>query len=123
MKKEFKEPVLLVEDFTMSEMVARNCGITPGHITVVQQMSHKGCYTGDEDKFTYEQQQIYSNSISELYEGRYDLDNNALTTENCFTKAYYEASGQTKGVCSTQPTQLFGHGIECTEDTTLLQNS
>ena len=43
MRKQYIEPELLVEDFTVSEMIAANCELLVNELTVVQQMSHTGC--------------------------------------------------------------------------------
>ena len=119
---------MVVEDFTVSEMVAANCDVTETDIALVQQMS---CYVGTEPVFdTYEKKQAYV-LFSDLYIGeKYDFsgDGKVIDAEdNCFTQAYHDASAGAN-ICVNWPYEkdvTFGHGtpFTCTGDSSLVQNS
>ena len=107
MKKRYVKPELMAEDFSVSEMVAANCGIA----------------AGDEWGPNSSKGNAYA-IFSDLYEGEKDVDGNPLNGyEFCFTKAYADQSG-TDYICSYIPAQKFGNGFwDCTDDSTLIQNS
>ena len=126
MKKKYVEPVMIVEDFTVSEMVAANCDVTETDIALVQQM---GCYAGTEPVFrTYEEKQAYV-LFSDLYEGKINYNGDKWITpdDSCFTAEYRNKSdGGT--ICCFDPygeNTTFGHnsGFECSSDSSVLQNS
>ena len=140
MKKMYTEPQMIVEDFTVSEMVAADCVIPESELLVVSYMSHTGCDRGDEiDKgYRYDtgKKDIFGNPIyadtgkAEVYANfsdrynDYDLDpNNGL--DPAFTRAYALKS-KDKGVCSFIPTEhgvTFGFGLVCNDDTSAIQKS
>ena len=121
MKKKYVEPVLLAEDFTVSEMVAANCELQESDITVVQQMSHTGCAGYYED---WRVTDAYG-KFSDLYDGDKDVDGNG-TPDACFTAAYAGISPGSD-ICSFRPFDQginFGLGIwDCSGDSSLVQNS
>ena len=126
MKKTYMEPQMIVEDFTVSEMIAANCNVTEHDITLVQQM---GCYAGTEPVFdTYEKKQAYV-LFSDLYEGKINYNGDEWITpdDSCFTQEYRNKSGGGT-ICCFDPygtDSTFGHnsGFECNEDSSILQNS
>ena len=140
MKKKYVEPVMVVEDFTVSEMVAANCKYTPENIGLVQQMSKfqpacgSGYYPDDPQKG-----QDYM-MFSELFNAEYDLDGNPMNgPENVFTSAFHEwandpkntSEGNVASNCSFDPFEkgiTFGHNtayvcLDDDADAELLQNS
>ena len=126
MKKKYVSPMMAVEDFTMSEMVAKNCQLVPSELTIVQQANlHEPCATGAE--MSPEDGTAYS-LFSDLYEGGHDFDGNGHTMEYCFTDGYNQHSNKNPNVCSYDPVKNginFGHnsGYDCSNDSTLIQNS
>lgn len=120
-KRKYVEPVLLAEDFTVSEMVAANCELQESDITVVQQMSHTGCAGTYDDTWL----DVAYGRFSDLYEGNRDVDGNG-TLDACFTAAYAGISPGSD-VCSFRPFDqgiYFGLGIwSCSGDSSLVQNS
>ncbi len=121
MRKQYIEPELLVEDFTVSEMIAANCELLVNELTVVQQMSHTGCEGYYDD---WQVTDAYA-KLSDYYDGEKDVDGNG-TPDACFTSAYADRSPGSD-ICSFVP---YEHGInfggsvwDCTGDSSLIQNS
>ena len=131
MKKKYIEPQMIVEDFTVSEMVAADCVIPEAELKVVSQMSHNGCDDGTEPKYWVNGEvwgkrngkgDVYAN-FSDIYND-YDLNpNNGL--DPAFTRVYANKSPGS-GVCSFVPSEhgvTFGFGMTCNDDVSALQKS
>lgn len=113
MKKTYMEPQMIVEDFTVSEMIAKSCRAPSGEIGLIQQMTQfqPTCPSGAEPGWSKEMGTAYAD-LCDLYEGMYDVDHNPNTGtgttgsapyrggEHCFTEAYYKHSGSFDAICS-----------------------
>ena len=134
MKKKYVEPVIIVEDFTLSDAIAaKNCKYTPYSNILVQQMSkfRPACADGNNDADTREFMEF-----SYLYSAEYDIDgdkNYYEESEKCFTTDFAQHS---PGNCHMDPFVeeiAFGkdvagnpciqYGDPSSGDTSLLQNS
>ena len=141
MKKAYIEPVMIVEDFTVSEMVAANCGIIVNKLNVVTYTNNSmPCDNGTEDYWSQQlpgapkgvtRGTVYAN-FTDLYDGTTDFiaDNNSSDVDYLFTKAYHIKSENSAEICSTDPLEFgvtFGNvgplQHDCNSDTALLQNS
>ena len=140
MKKKYMEPQMVVEDFTVSEMIAADCVIPTGELKVVTQMSHDaggGCDSGREPKYWVDGivdgkhnglGTVYA-FLSDLYDwdkdgnDRIDINQDGQFNQNdaCFTTQY-----QGPGVCRYDPIKegdTFGYGYVCNDSTSALQKS
>lgn len=115
MKKKYVEPQMIVEDFKISEMVARNCTLTPEDVNVVSQMSTATppC-KGLQEFIGTDKYDIYF-QLDNAYDGEFDLDADGHGTffdgtydadDYAFTDAYKKASNKST-ICNTDP---FEHG-------------
>lgn len=149
MKKTYIEPMMIVEDFTVSEMVAADCKLSTTQITFVKQMnSIKGyaCNTGNEKYFKDDTSGVrgsHYDTLCGLFDGNFDMDHDGVietspfpnmgndTSDMVFTPKFrLAAAGNSKvpestcdidGSDMTFDMQLVD--IQCTTDTSLLQNS
>lgn len=131
MKKTYMEPVMIVEDFTVSEMIAADCAIPEAELKVVSQMSHVGCDDGTEPKYWVDgivggkangKGTAYAFFSDRFREGT-DLNHNGYgdVGEETFTAAY-----RSPGVCTYDPMEhgiTFGYGYVCNDDVSALQKS
>ena len=149
MKKKYVEPAMIVEDFTFSEMVAADCKLAETQVTFVKQMNSiegYACNTGEEQYFKDDKSGIRGSSYDKLcglFDGNFDMDHDdALetspfpgkgnnTSDMVFTPAFRKAaaghSGVAKSTCDIDGSGLTFDAqivdIQCTTDTSLLQNS
>ena len=131
MKKTYMEPVMIVEDFSVSEMIAADCAIPEAELKVVSQMSHVGCDNGREPKYWVDgivdgkhngKGTAYAFFSDRFLEGT-DLNGNGYgdVGEETFTAAY-----RSPGVCTYDPMEhgiTFGFGYTCNDDVSALQKS
>ena len=149
MKKKYMEPQMIVEDFTVSEMVAADCKLAQTQVTFVKQMNSiegYACNTGNEKYFKDDPSGMRGaeyDKICGLFDGNFDMDHDGAietspfpnmgnnTSDTVFTPGFRLHSGQNshvpESVCDidgsglTFDTQIAD--IQCTTDTSLLQNS
>lgn len=138
MKKKYVEPVMVVEDFTVSEMVAKNCGLIESELNITTQWSSpeqsaNPCHGGFSDP---KKDQAY-NAFSVLFDEDFDLgvdqnNDGDKYNDTCFTQAIIDrtknASHITHDICKYIPTETFNattasQGFSCSSDSQLLQNS
>ena len=134
MKKKYMEPQMIVEDFSVSEMIAADCVIPESELKVVSQMSHDaggGCDSGREPKYWVNgivdgkhngKGTVYA-FFSDRYDNGTDLNHNGSfeAGEETFTAAY-----RSPGVCTYDPMEhgiTFGYGYACNDDVSALQKS
>lgn len=120
MKREYKEPMLLIEDFKMSEMIAKDCEVVSSEIKIVQQVSedYPSCSASEGESW-------YPN-ISDAFDGSLNLDNDWSTTEYCFTGKYAGESAGSHEICNFDPFEhgiTFGGSLNCTPDQSVLIKS
>lgn len=133
MKKKYIEPMMIVEDFTVSEMVAKNCKVIENDLKIVTQLSGSNgpCdgYLEDPEKQQY--YPLFSDLFgSDLDPNSDDSDTKDGITGNDFyfspsVMDNYKGHGSTD-MCTIMTDALFNadfQGFTCTSDTTLLQNS
>ena len=150
MKKTYIEPMMIVEDFTVSEMIAADCKLSETQVTFVKQMNGiegYACNTGDEPYFdggaVKGQRSADYDTLCGLFDGNFDMDHDGAietspfpnkgnnTSDMVFTPGFRAAAaGNSKVPEST--CDIDGSGltfdmqivdIQCTTDTSLLQNS
>lgn len=132
MKKKYIEPIMVVEDFTVSEMIAATCQADVTLVNFSSQMSEPGnpftCTMPDwTEKEAWEVQSLVNN----MYEspGIGDRDGNGLV-DTFFTNAYHSHSSNSE-ICTFDPIAA-GHNFDvaetgssfiCSSDSTVLVNS
>lgn len=103
MKKEYKEPVMVVEDFTVSEMVAGNCAIDVNKLHFCSEAdTTSGCENGLEpwlDAIKCPEANEAFLALSSMYHGC-NLDGDPNTQEYPFTEAHYKKSNNNAYICS-----------------------
>ena len=149
MKKKYVEPKMIVEDFTVSEMVAADCKLSQTQITFVKQMNGiegYACNNGKEKYFKDDPSGMrgsYYDNLCGLFDGNFDMDHDGAietspfpnmgnkTSDMVFTPEFRKASAGHSGVARST-CDIDGSGmtfdnqivaIQCTTDTSLLQNS
>ena len=112
MKKKYVEPVMIVDDFTVSETIAK-CQFTY-ETTFSAQMKHSGnqsCHNGTEDRFfddpadtqvgppwdRKDLEYYHWNLINQAFEGNVDVNGDGNLEGRCFTSAFAQKYGT--GVC------------------------
>ena len=140
---------MIVEDFSVSEMVAADCKLATTQITFVKQMNSiegYACNTGGEKYFTDDTTGMRSaeyDKLCGLFDGNFDMDHDGAietspfanmgndTSDMVFTPGFRAASADYSGV-SESTCDIDGSGltfdnkiveIQCTTDTSLLQKS
>lgn len=128
MKKTYMEPQMIVEDFTVSEMIAADCVLPERELLIVEQMSHKGCDDGTEPKYWVDGKVWGQHNgkgtayayFSDIFGGSKDVTGDGVN-DFVFTTSY-----QGPGVCEYDPIakgQTFGYGYTCNDDVSALQKS
>ena len=144
MKKVYTEPQMIVEDFTVSEMIAADCKLAETQVTFVMQMNGYGkiCSDGTESYFTDDPTGMRGAAYATLtgvYYGNFDTDHDGTiegggdgvhpTSDLTFNPAWRQKVIEESGVdsaCHVDGSKLTfddAAGIQCTTDTSLLQNS
>ena len=137
MKKKYVEPMIVVEDFSLSDAIAiRNCKYTPNNIGLIQQMS--AAVDACRDPSNNQSANADYSEFSNIYNGNYDLDQDGnfyeLKDDMGFTKDYAKDN---VGNCGVDPFEIenlsFGKDVAgrmCKQyidgiggDSVLLQNS
>ena len=126
---------MIVEDFTVSEMVAADCVLLLSEVTVTTQIGLPKCDSGHEGKYYkdgkdhfydypgWEKQNdkghLYA-LFSDLFEGNHDVTGDGVN-DFVFTTAH-----QGPGVCEYDPiadNKTFGYVYTCNDDTSAIQKS
>ena len=145
MKKRYEKPEMMVEDFTVSEMVAADCKLVQTQVTFVYQMNGYGkiCSDGQEDYFKGGELGMRGAAYAELcsiYDGAYDMDRdndveygdvrNNGTSDMVFTPAWRSkvvSISKKDSACHVDGSGMTFDStivdIQCTTDSSLLQNS
>ena len=136
MKKKYVEPVMVVEDFTVSEMVAKNCGLIENELKITVQWSVQGDNPCDGNFLPDAKKDQAYNAFSVLFDEDFDLgaDQNGdgnLYNDTCFTKAIIQRTQNIShidhDICKYIPTETFNSTVagkfDCSSDSQLLQNS
>lgn len=136
MKKTYIEPMMIVEDFTVSEMVAKNCGLIENELKITVQWSVQGPNPCDGNFLPDAEKDQAYNAFSVLFDEDFDLgvDQNGdgdKYNDTCFTQAIIERTKDKShinhDICKYIPTETFNstvaHQFSCSDDSMLIQNS